>query len=92
MNVIKYCTVPSNIQLSIEQVCIHTLVKFPISQQVSTYLSIISKYKHLTLSPLLSSIVLGLGPTLMYFSVQYYNYLLRSVGPIIKVEYEEVKV
>ena len=29
----------------------------------------------------------------MYFSVQYYNYLLRSVGPIIKVEYEEeVKV
>ena len=78
--------------LSIEQVCIHTLVKFPISQQVSTYLSIISKYKHLTLS-LFSSIVLGLGLTLMYFSVQYYNYLLRSVGPIIKVEYEEeVKV
>ena len=29
----------------------------------------------------------------MHFSVQYYNYLLRSVGPIIKVEYEEkVKV
>ena len=29
----------------------------------------------------------------MYFSVQYYNYLLGSVGPIIKVEYEEeVKV
>ena len=29
----------------------------------------------------------------MYFSVQYYNYLLRSVGLIIKVEYEEeVKV
>ena len=29
----------------------------------------------------------------MYFSVQYNNYLLRSVGPIIKVEYEEkVKV
>ena len=25
----------------------------------------------------------------MYFSVQYYNYLLRSVGPINKVEYEE---
>ena len=51
-----------------------------------------SKYKHLTLPSVLSSIVLGLGPTLMYFSVQYYNYLLRSVGPIIKVEYEEVKV
>ena len=79
MNIIKYCTVPSNIQLSIEQVC--------------TYLSLINKYKHLTLPPLLSSIVLGLRPTLMYFSVQYYNYLLRSVGPIIKVEYEEeVKV
>ena len=29
----------------------------------------------------------------MYFSVQYYNCLLRSVGLIIKVEYEEeVKV
>ena len=25
----------------------------------------------------------------MYFSVQCYNYLLRSVGPIIKIEYEE---
>ena len=24
----------------------------------------------------------------MYFSVQYYNDLLRSVGPIIKVKYE----
>ena len=71
----------------------HTLVKFPISQQVSTYLSIINKYKHLTLSPLLSSVVLGLGVTLMYFSVQYYNYLLRSVGPVVKIEYEkEVKV
>ena len=79
MNVIKYCTVSSNIHLRIEQVC--------------TYLLLINKYKHLTLFPLLSSIVLGLGPTLMYFSVQYYNYLLRSVGPIIKVEYEEeVKV
>ena len=88
----KYCTVPSNIQLSIEQVCIY-IHWFPISQQVSTYLSIISKYKQLTLFRLLSSIVLGLGPTLMYFSVQYYNYLLRSVGPIIKGEYEEeVKV
>ena len=25
----------------------------------------------------------------MYFSVQCYNYLLRSVGSISKVEYEE---
>ena len=32
----------------------------------------ISKYKHLTLFPLLASVVLGLGLTLMYFSVQYY--------------------
>ena len=32
----------------------------------------ISKYKHLTLFPLLASVVLGLGLTLKYFSVQYY--------------------